>query len=312
MPSSGVHVDRVTKRFGTAVKALSGLSFEVPQGELFGLIGPDGAGKTTTLRILAGLLTPDEGTAEVDGCDVVQDRVALKHRIGYMPQRFGLYQDLSVDENLRFCAELYELESKGVEERARRLIAACDMTPFRQRLAGNLSGGMKQKLALLAALLHQPRVLLLDEPTTGVDPVSRREFWEILQALQTEGVTVVCSTSYLDEAERFHRVGLLNEGRILVCNTVDELKSSMPGEVLSVDSPNARAVRDALADADGVSAIVMVGEAVHLVVDDAAKRIPEIDGLLKHMTGLPCGPAERIVPSIEDIFAAAIEAERHP
>ncbi|HVN64298.1 MAG TPA: ABC transporter ATP-binding protein, partial [Candidatus Binataceae bacterium] len=184
------------KRFGS-VTAVDRLSFEVAPGEIFGLVGPDGGGKTATMRMLAGVMTPDSGSATVAGCDVVRDPESVKSHISYMPQRFGLYEDLTVDENLRFYSDLFGIGRKEREERASRLLGAAGMAEFRARLAGNLSGGMKQKLGLACALIHRPRVLLLDEPTTGVDPVSRRDFWRILYGLLAEGVTILISTAYL-------------------------------------------------------------------------------------------------------------------
>jgi ABC-2 type transport system ATP-binding protein len=213
----------LTRKFG-ALTAVDRLDLEVAPGEIFGLVGPDGAGKTTTLRLLCGLLEPSAGTAEVAGYDVARHPQAVKDQIGYMAQRFGLYGDLTVDENMAFYADLFGIVG---EERARlvtRLLEMTRMAPFRTREAGRLSGGMKQKLALMCTLLHRPRVLLLDEPTNGVDPVSRRDFWTILYQLLKDGITIFMTTAYLDEAERCNRVGLMHRGRLIRCEAPETLK----------------------------------------------------------------------------------------
>ena len=191
------------------------MSFDVYPGEIFGLVGPDGAGKTTTLRMLAGVMPPDHGSATVAGFDVVHDPESAKHDLSYMPQRFGLYEDLTVEENIRFYADLFGVNANERQTRSVRLLDAAGMSEFRKRLAGKLSGGMKQKLGLVCALIHHPKVILLDEPTTGVDPVSRRDFWRILYDLIAEGVAILTSTAYLDEAERCHRVALMHQGKLL-------------------------------------------------------------------------------------------------
>lgn len=213
----------LTKRFGE-LTAVNGLTLDVSKGEVFGLVGPDGAGKTTTLRMLSGLVDPTEGEATVAGFDVARNPEQVKDRIGYMAQRFGLYGDLSVDENMEFYADLFGIPDNERARMAPQLLHMTRMDPFRKRLAGRLSGGMKQKLALMCTLLHRPQVLLLDEPTNGVDPVSRRDFWLILQQLVTEGITVFVTTAYLDEAERCDRVGLMYRGQLVRCATPAELK----------------------------------------------------------------------------------------
>lgn len=302
---AAISVSGLTKRF-PGVLAVDHLSFQVVPGEIFGLVGPDGAGKTTTLRMLAGVLPPDEGSATVAGCDVGHDPESVKSHISYMPQRFGLYEDLTVEENLRFYADLFGISSQAREERALRLLASAGMSEFRHRLAGNLSGGMKKKLGLACALIHEPHVLLLDEPTTGVDPVSRREFWRHLYSLVAAGVTILTSTAYLDEAERCHRLALLHEGRLLFCDTPARLKAHLPGGVVAVFSPEARRLREALEHAEGVASLVLVGDGVHLVVDDAARRIPELRQRLA-AAEVPFDEVLQVSPSIEDIFVAAVE-----
>jgi ABC-2 type transport system ATP-binding protein len=297
----------LVKRF-PGVTAVDGLSFSVRAGEIFGLVGPDGAGKTTTLRMLAGVMPADEGTAQVAGFDVTREPEEVKHHISYMPQRFGLYEDLTVEENIRFYADLFGVKRREREERAARLLAASGMSEFRKRLAGKLSGGMKQKLGLTCALIHTPRLLLLDEPTTGVDPVSRRDFWRILYDLVHAGVTILTSTAYLDEAERCHRLALLHRGRLLFCDTPEALKSRMRSAVVAVHSPEPRRVRETLAGAEGVSDALLFGDRVHFTVDDAARRIPEMQARL-HVAGAAYTSTRGVVPSIEDLFVASVQSE---
>ena len=213
----------LTRRFDALV-AVDHLNLTVERGEIFGLVGPDGAGKTTTLRILCGLMNPSEGSATVAGHDVAGESRAVKDRIGYMAQRFGLYGDLTVDENMAFYGDLFGIVGRDREDLAAQLLRMTRMEPFRARQAGKLSGGMKQKLALMCTLLHRPEVLFLDEPTNGVDPVSRRDFWTILYQLLKDGITIFMTTAYLDEAERCNRVGLMDKGRLIRCETPEEMK----------------------------------------------------------------------------------------
>lgn len=295
-----IDVRNIGKKFGQHA-AVSRLSFSVFPNEIFGLVGPDGAGKTTTMRMLAGVMRPDEGSIVVDGVDVVANPDLAKARFSYMPQRFGLYEDLTVDENIRFYADLFNIPRAVREERSARLLAASDMLRFRDRLAGVLSGGMKQKLGLTCALIHAPKIVLLDEPTTGVDPVSRRDFWRILYDLREGGLTIVISTAYLDEAERCHRLALLYDGKLLECDTPLALKKHMPGAIVSIVSKEARAVRDAVGRCDGVLNTMLVGDSIHAVVDDADRRLPQIESALSK-SGLPFEPPIRILPTIEDLF----------
>ena len=226
-----IRATRLTRRFG-ALTAVDGFSIEVPKGEVFGLVGPDGAGKTTTLRMLCGLVDPSEGEAWVAGHNTVRETQHVKDRIGYMAQRFGLYGDLTVEENMRFYADLFGIETAEGESLMARLLTVTRMEKFRARAAAKLSGGMKQKLALMCTLLHHPEVLLLDEPTNGMDPVSRRDFWAILQQLVDDGLTVFVSTAYLDEAERCDRVGLMYKGRLIRCAPPAEIKREMNAATL--------------------------------------------------------------------------------
>jgi ABC-2 type transport system ATP-binding protein len=303
-PQPAIIAEGLTKDF-PGVRAVDHLSFEVHPGEIFGLVGPDGAGKTTTLRMLAGIMPPDEGSAKVDGSDVVRDPESAKHHLSYMPQRFGLYEDLTVEENIRFYADLFGVRRTEREQRAAQLLRAAGMSEFPKRPAGKLSGGMKQKLGLVCALIHRPKVLLLDEPTTGVDPVSRRDFWRILYELIAEGVTILTSTAYLDEAERCHRVALLHQGKLLFYDTPDNLKSKLGKGVLSVISAEGRRVRAELEHAEGISSLMLTGDGVHLVVDDAKRRSLEFESRLKN-AGIPFGTILPVTPTIEDLFVDAV------
>ena len=279
--------------------------------EIFGLVGPDGAGKTTTMRMLAGVLRPDVGKISIGGIDVLSQPDLVKARVSYMPQRFGLYEDLTVDENIRFYSDIFCIPDATRDERAARLLAASSMTQFRDRLAGQLSGGMKQKLGLTCALIHAPKIVLLDEPTTGVDPVSRRDFWRILYDLREEGVTIVISTAYLDEAERCNRLALLHEGTLLECDTPSALKRHMTGAILSIVSKAARNIRDLISGCDGVLSTILVGDSVHAVVDDADRRLPEIEKALA-ASGHPFEPPIRVAPTIEDLFVTLQKTGKEP
>jgi drug efflux transport system ATP-binding protein len=307
-PRAAIEVRNLTKRFG-GVPAVSGVTLDCAVGEVFGFVGPDGAGKTTIMRLLAAVMTPDEGSIAIEGLDVVANPELVRAHISYMPQRFGLYEDLTVDENIEFFAELFGINRRDRDERAARLLAASGMTPFRNRRAGQLSGGMKQKLGLTCSLIHTPRVLLLDEPTAGVDPVSRRDFWRILYGLRAEGVSIVVATSYLDEAERCTRLGLLRSGRMLYCDTPAALKALMPGEILAIATSEARRARDVVAERDGVRSAILMGDSVNVVVDDATRRGPELTDALRK-AGVSFDEVERIAPSIEDLFVSLLTGEK--
>ena len=307
-PRAAIEVRSLTKRFG-GVPAVSGVTLDCAKGEVFGFVGPDGAGKTTIMRLLAAVMTPDEGSIAIEGLDVVANPELARANISYMPQRFGLYEDLTVDENIEFFAELFGINRRDRDERAARLLAASGMTPFRNRRAGQLSGGMKQKLGLTCSLIHTPRVLLLDEPTAGVDPVSRRDFWRILYGLRAEGVSIVVATSYLDEAERCTRLGLLRSGRMLYCDTPAALKALMPGEILAIATSEARRARDVVAERDGVRSAILMGDSVNVVVDDAARRGPELTDALRK-AGVSFDEVEQIAPSIEDLFVSLLTGEK--
>jgi ABC-2 type transport system ATP-binding protein len=300
-----IRLDGLIKRFAD-VTAVDRLSLSVNRGEIFGLVGPDGAGKTATMRMLAGVMPPDEGVIMLDGIDAVADPEGVKAHVSYMPQRFALYEDLTVDENIRFYADLFEVAPATRRERAARLLAASGMTGFGRFKAGQLSGGMKQKLGLTCALVHTPKILLLDEPTTGVDPVSRRDFWRILYGLREEGVTIVISTAYLDEAERCNRLTLLHAGRALYCDTPAAIKQHMPGALIAISSTAGRTVRAAISGQPGVSHVLLVGDGVHAMVDDADTRIPQLQQALER-AGVVFSGIAVAAPSIEDVFVALLE-----
>ncbi len=312
--SAMITLDRLTRRFGD-LAAVDGLDFEVERGELFGLVGPDGAGKTTTLRMLAGVLAPSDGDAAIDGVSVARHPERVKHRIAYMSQRFGLYTDLTVLENLQFYADLFRVPKRDRGARLERLFRFSGLAPFRDRLAGALSGGMKQKLGLSCALIHQPDLLLLDEPTFGVDPVSRRELWLIVHEMVAQGMTAVVSTAYMDEAERFDRLALLHAGRARALDTPVALREGFDGEILEarVDRPrDARARIESLDPPGLVRRAAVFGNHLHVTVDDAASARGPIERALRE-AGIGFDDFEQIAPSLEDVFIeqiAAAEEER--
>jgi len=299
-----IRTERLTKTFGTAV-AVDSLSLEVRYGEIFGLVGPDGAGKTTAMRLLTGIMAPTSGEAWVDGFDIVRQAEPLKERIGYMSQRFGLYPDLTVEENIRFYADVYGVGTKERIERIERLLAFGNLAPFRKRFAGDLSGGMKQKLGLACALIHTPKVLFLDEPTNGVDPVSRRDFWKILHQLLKEGVTIFVSTAYLDEAERCSSVGLMHKGRLLACDAPEAVKGLMRERIVEFRTPAARDVAAILRQQLIHTTVGLFGDRVHVVTEDPGRTAAEIrDTCQAHGFEIP-EPYE-VEPSLEDVFVSVL------
>jgi ABC-2 type transport system ATP-binding protein len=303
---SVIRAINLTRRFG-ALTAVDHLNLEVQAGEIFCLVGPDGAGKTTTLRLLCSLMDPTEGSAEVAGHDVVKESDAVRDQIGYMAQRFGLYPDLTVDENMFFYSDLYGIVGKERDELTARLLKMTRLEPFRKRPAGKLSGGMKQKLALMCALLHKPRILFLDEPTNGVDPVSRRDFWAILYSLVRDGLTVFVATAYLDEAERANRVGLMQRGRLIRCDTPAALKQDLDHAYYNIEAteshPDAgRKLREVLEKRPGVLAVQPTGAQLRLYVDERATSAEEL-------TKVTPFTWQRIAPSLEDVFIALVRQE---
>ena len=262
-------------------RAVNSLELTIKAGELFGLVGPDGVGKTTTLRLLAGLLSITNGSANLAGFDLGTQAEAIKPLIGYMAQQFSLYSELSVLENLQFFADLYDVPGKVLQERTNRLLDFAGLTDFKSRRAGNLSGGMQKKLALACTLIHQPRILLLDEPTTGVDPISRREFWNILTELHLSGTTIIVSTPYMDEADRCSLVGLMYEGEMMVIDTPREIRSKIEGELIQIYPQDWQAAHDLIIKLPGVAEVQTYGEALHILVDSGQKRLPLITNNLK-------------------------------
>ncbi|OPY61254.1 MAG: putative ABC transporter ATP-binding protein YbhF [Syntrophorhabdaceae bacterium PtaU1.Bin034] len=268
-------------------------------------MGPDGAGKTTTMRLLAAVLRPSGGEAWVAGHSILHEEEQIKEKIGYMSQRFGLYEDLTVMENILFYADLYGVPGRERPARIERLLGFSNLTPFKSRLAGNLSGGMKQKLGLACALIHTPEVLLLDEPTGGVDPVSRRDFWRILYSLMREGVTILVSTAYLDEAERCARVGLINRGRLLAMDEPRKIRGSLRVPMIEVLTPDARRARELAASSEGVLTVSVYGDKLHIGLD-RKERADEIAGLLRSR-GIEVMDPRPIMPSLEDVFIHLVE-----
>ena len=276
-----IETDRLTRDFKSA-RAVNELTLSIASGELFGLVGPDGAGKTTTLRLLAGLLDITEGEATILGFDLKDKAEDIKPHVGYMAQQFSLYGELSVSENLQFFAELFDVSSKDQSERTERLLSFAGLTEFKDRRAANLSGGMQKKLALACTLIHQPEILLLDEPTTGVDPVSRREFWNILTELHLQGTTIIVSTPYMDEADRCSRVGLMYAGKLVECDTPLNIRNKVEGEMIELQAEDWQKALETLAGLSGVHEAQTYGESIHLLVDSGKRRLPEIEKVLKN------------------------------
>jgi ABC-2 type transport system ATP-binding protein len=303
---AAVELERLSRRFGERV-AVDGLSFSVARGELFGIVGPDGAGKTTTLRMLAGVLRPSGGDARLNGISVAREPERVKQAIAYMSQRFGLYGDLTVRENLEFYADLYRVPRAARPARFERLHQFSNLGAFQDRLAGRLSGGMKQKLALSCCLVHEPEILLLDEPTFGVDPVSRRDLWLIVHGMVAHGTTAVVSTAYMDEAERFDRLALLDRGRIVALGPAEELQKSLAVEVLAVEVERVREARVAALALPEVRGAAVFGERLHVTVVSAGRDAPRVEAGLR-AAGFAVTAARAIVPSLEDVFIERITA----
>lgn len=301
-----IKTSNLTKSFNGNT-AVGSLNLEVKKGELFGLVGPDGAGKTTTMRLLASIMDPTSGEAWVAGHSIINEGERIKEKIGYMSQKFGLYEDLSVIENINFYADLYEVPKKERPDRTERLLGFSNLTPFKERLAGRLSGGMKQKLGLACALIHTPEVLFLDEPTNGVDPVSRRDFWRILYDLMKEGVTIFVSTAYLDEAERCTRVGLMHKGRLLMDDEPSAIKKRIGLPMIELWSENGRSAIAVIKGMDGIKDINSYGDRLHITVMEKEVICRVIDGLDK--AGIGIKGYRETVPSLEDVFVSIVEEQ---
>ncbi|OGP59629.1 MAG: multidrug ABC transporter ATP-binding protein [Deltaproteobacteria bacterium RBG_13_52_11b] len=303
-----IQTTNLTKTFGS-LTAVNRLNLEVKAGEIFGLVGPDAAGKTTTLRMLCGILPPDDGEARVAGCNIRSEGETLKEKVGYLPQRFGLYGDLTVLENIHFYADLYQVSRKKRGERIERLLRFANLTPFGKRKAEDLSGGMKQKLGLICALIHTPHILFLDEPTTGVDPLSRRDFWIILYDLLKEGVTILFSTSYLDEAERCSRVGLMYQGDLLIADTPSAVKAQIGGTILELRMENHQKGVKALEGVKTVRRLVLSGDKIHALVDDPGEGERMIRGVLGE-AGMEILALTVVRPSLEDAFVSIVQGKK--
>jgi len=303
MSEPALRVDAIRKSFG-ATAALSGVSFSVEAGEMFGLIGPDGAGKTTLIRIITSLIDADDGEASVLGFSVKREPARVREIIGYMPQHFSLYQDLTVAENLRFFADLFGVPADERKRRTEELLAFSRLGDFVKRRAGALSGGMKQKLALSCALIHTPRALILDEPTTGVDPVSRRDFWEMLERLRSQGVTILVSTPYMNEASLCQHMVFIHKGKILAMGSVGEITALFQGTVYAVAGPNLPAISTGLRGAVAPELVRILGDTVQVIALGERRR--EIEGLLETMrrNGTVTGPIREVAPGVEDSFVA--------
>ena len=299
-----IHTQGLTRDFGDT-HAVDALDLAIQPGTLFGLVGPDGAGKTTTLRLLAGLLKVTSGSATVAGYDLATQAEAIKPHIGYMAQQFSLYGQLSVLENLQFFAEIYEVPRAALAERTERLLTFAGLTEFTERRAAHLSGGMQKKLALACTLIHEPRLLLLDEPTTGVDPISRREFWNILTDLYAEGITIVVSTPYMDEADRCSQVGLLYAGRLAMCAPPAQIRGQIQGEMIALVPAQWQAARDLIEPLPGVFEVQTYGEALHILVDNAAQRLPEVTAVLTQ-ANIPYSGARPAPTRMEEAFISLI------
>jgi ABC-2 type transport system ATP-binding protein len=287
-------------------RAVDSLDLAIQPGELFGLVGPDGAGKTTTLRLLAGLLDITSGSAKVAGYDLAQQAESIKSKIGYMAQQFSLYGELSVVENLAFFSDLYDVPRKELRERTERLLTFAGLTEFKDRWAAHLSGGMQKKLALACTLIHQPEILLLDEPTTGVDPVSRREFWDILTELYLGGTTIVVSTPYMDEADRCSKVGLMYAGRMVVCAEPQQIRAQIEGDLIELRPDDWQAAHALIETLPGVLEVQTYGDLLHMFVDSADQRLPEITAALKKQ-GIAHQGARRATARMEEAFISLIK-----
>jgi ABC-2 type transport system ATP-binding protein len=299
-----IQTNNLTRRFRNTV-AVDGLDLAIRKGEIFGLVGPDGSGKTTTIRLLVAIMKPTLGWAKVAGFDTVRQAEEIKKRIGYMAQQFSLYGDLTVAENLHFFADAFGVGGKERKAREERLLEFARLTEFQKRRAAHLSGGMQKKLALACTLIHQPEILFLDEPTTGVDPVSRREFWDILTQLHLQGVTLFVSTPYMDEAERCSRVGLMFEGQIIICDEPEAIKGMVKGELLEVRPDKLRRARQVVENLEGVLEVQTYGDLLHVFVPRADAWKGKVEAALMQ-AGIRGADLRQVKPRMEEAFISLI------
>ncbi len=292
-----IKIENLKRSYGNII-AVDGVSYSIEQGEMFGLVGPDGAGKTTTIRILIGLLDPDSGSAEILGYDIKTQKNMIKDEIGYLSQKFSLYEDLTVDENIEFFADIHRL--KNFKERRNELLEFTRLTPFRDRLADKLSGGMKQKLALACTLIHKPKIIFLDEPTTGVDPVSRRDFWKILSNLLKEGITIFMTTPYLEEAERCNRIALMNNGKIISWDTPKNVKASLKEQIVEIVCSPSREAYNRI-KANTVYEVQMYGDRLNVALQNYEGQYKNLEKLLTD-NNVEIYDHRVITPSLENVF----------
>ncbi len=303
-----IETQNLRRTFNDTV-AVEGLSLTIYRGEIFGLVGPDGAGKTTTLRLLAGIMRADGGSATGAGHNVRHEPEAIKPKLGYLAQQFSLYEDLTVLENLYFYADIYGVSQAERDTRIPRLLAFARLEPFRRRRAGQLSGGMQKKLALACTLIHEPEIIYLDEPTTGVDPVSRREFWDILSTLHLQGITLVVTTPYMDEAEHCSRVGLMFQGQLIACDTPEAIQDMVDGEMLEMQPEAPNRIAEVLEGMPGVREVQIYGDLLHILVDDAEARIEEVRSAVE-AAGKTVHGIRKIKPRMEEAFIHLIRKEQ--
>lgn len=295
-----IAVRNISKRFGD-VTAVDDLSFEVQKGEIFGIVGPDGAGKSTLLRMMSGILRPASGAVEINGADIQKNLYRVKENLAYMPQRFGLYEDLTVEENIIFFGRLFGVSRKEISKRIPALYEFSRLEPFKERLAGKLSGGMKQKLGLACSLIHSPDLILLDEPTNGVDPVSRREFWKILYTLLADGVTIIVSTAYLDEAERCNRVAMMNNGKFIRNGKPSEIKKSMGGMMLEIITDNVWRAEEVLIKKGNFENVIREGNSLKIFATSGVKDAERVKRILEKEK-IRVASVRKKFPTLENCF----------
>jgi len=301
-----VSVQDLEKKFG-AFTAVNRINFEVKRGEIFGFLGPNGAGKSTTIRMLCGIIPPTSGSGEVGGFDIIKEQYKIKENIGYMSQKFSLYNDLTIEENINFYSGIYKIPQKEKKERLESTIRTAGLEGMESNLTATLAGGWKQRLALGCALIHKPKIIFLDEPTSGVDPITRNNFWNIIKGLAQEGVTVFVTTHYMDEAENCNRMVLIYHGTIIASGSPEEMKTKcMKNEVLEIILDNAQDWLDKIAEIEGVKEAALFGADIHAVVYDSAKSIPQIKEFLQK-EGVQGAGIIKISPSLEDVFVSSIE-----